>query len=207
MPDDAGRPVRACRAPATPSVDDDRGDGRDVGRRDRRRRARSRRRSVSVDAEPKPPRTPTASVVLPGRDDEQVGAERVDLVARPRPARPGPRPTVRITAAMPMRMPSMVSDERSRCERTASRPVRSVSSQFMTARPAASGDRLGSLELRRRGCARPARPRAATSCSWVISTIVRPAACSSSSRPSTSVGGRASRGCRSARRRGSGRAR
>ena len=35
---------------------------------------------VSVDAEPNPPRAPELSVVLPGRDHEQVRAELVDLV-------------------------------------------------------------------------------------------------------------------------------
>ena len=51
---------------------------------------------------------------------------------------------------------------------------------------------------------RTTRPaRAATSASWVISTIVRPAACSSSSSAEHVGGRRASRGCRSARRPGS----
>ena len=54
-------------------------------------------------------------------DDQQVGAERVDLGADLREA-PSPSPTVRITAAIPIRMPSMVSAERSRCERTRLEP-------------------------------------------------------------------------------------
>ena len=43
---------------------------------------------------------------------------------------PSPRPTVRMTPAMPMRMPSTVRNERSRWLRTPFTPVRMVSSQL-----------------------------------------------------------------------------
>ena len=60
-----------------------------------------------------------------GRDDQDVGAQLVDLLADVGCARPARCPTVSTTALMPIRMPSMVSAERSRCERTASPAVRS----------------------------------------------------------------------------------
>ena len=72
---------------------------------------------------------------------------------------------------MPIRMPSIVSAERSRWVRIASQPVRNVSRQFMRRPPA----------RRRSASSWPSRirmtrsARAATSASWVISTIVRPA--------------------------------
>ena len=72
--------------------------------------------------------------------------------------------------------------------RTASVAVRNVSRQLT---------RDGSSDCRhaassrpapgRRGAGWSARPRSAMSCSWVISTIVRPSACRSSSRPRTSA--------------------
>ena len=87
----------------------------------------------NVDAEPKPPRTPVVLVALPG-----------DTISKLLPSAliceltfccaPSPRPTVMTTPAMPMRMPSMVRAERRRCDRTASQPVRRVSSQPITDR-------------------------------------------------------------------------
>ena len=69
--------------------------------------------------------------------------------------------------------------------------------------PVARSRRAARPRRARRGSRSCAAARAATSRSCVISTIVRPSACSSSSRLEH-VGGRASsRGCRSARRRGS----
>ena len=130
---------------------------------------------VSVDADPKPPRIPPLSVLAPRRDDEQVGAELVDLVAAPRPRAPCPRPTVRMTAVMPMRMPSIVSAERRRCG--PDRVVRGAEgvAPGHRADPAPGGGRAP-----RRRASSPSRiwmmrsARAATSCSCVISTIVRP---------------------------------
>ena len=99
---------------------------------------------------------------------------------------PWPRPTVSITAAIPIRMPSMVRAERIRRVRIASQPVRRVSSQLTgapgPARPCRAGGRRAMLRRLRAG----ARARA-TSCSWVIRTIVRPCALSSSKRSSTSA--------------------
>ena len=48
---------------------------------------------------------------------------------------PSPRPTVSMTAAMPMRMPSIVSSERIRRPSSASTAVRNVSDQLTTAPP------------------------------------------------------------------------
>src|SRR5665811_623940 len=89
---------------------------------------------VSVEADPNPPRRPVVLVVLPG-----------EMIRRFVPSAstwavtccwaPMPRPTVRITAAIPMRIPSTVSAERIRWVRIASRLVASVSSQVMTAPP------------------------------------------------------------------------
>ena len=77
--------------------------------------------SVRVEAVPKPFRTPLEEVVLPG-----------DTVSRLVPRElmadltwfwaPWPRPTVRMTAAMPIMMPSTVRPERRRWLRTASQP-------------------------------------------------------------------------------------
>ena len=151
------------------------------GRR-RRRPSASASPMVSVDAEPKPPRTPALSVRAARRDDEQVGAELVDLVAAPRPGRPLPRPTVRTTAVMPIRMPSMSAPS---AAGGCGRPRRRCGG--CRARSSAPADPRSSASTRPSRICTMRSARAATSCSWVISTIVRPCACSSSNRPSTSA--------------------
>ncbi|HEX5346590.1 MAG TPA: hypothetical protein VFW64_05735, partial [Pseudonocardiaceae bacterium] len=90
--------------------------------------------SVRVEAEPEPPRTPLLLVMLPGV-----------MMSRLLPSElicwlicawaPRPSPTVSMTAAIPIRMPRTVSPERIRCDRTASSPVRMVSSQFIPTPP------------------------------------------------------------------------
>ena len=86
--------------------------------------------TVSVEAEPKPPRMPELDVVLPG-----VTVSRLDpraVISEPTCCwAPSPRPTVRMTAVMPIMMPSTVSVDRSRWDSTASRPVRNVSRRFI----------------------------------------------------------------------------
>ena len=100
---------------------------------------------------------------------------------------PWPSPTVRTTAVIPMRMPSMVRAERSRWVRTASVAVRKVSRQLMPSPPHRRRSVRATTWPSRIWMVRAAR--AATSASWVISTMVRPSRCSSSSR-SEDVGGR-----------------
>ncbi len=91
--------------------------------------------TVSVDAEPNPPRAPDVSVVLPGEITSRFVPSSL-IWSWTCAFAPWPRPTVRTTAVMPIRMPSMVSAERSRCVRTASVAVRNVSRQFtMSPRP------------------------------------------------------------------------
>ena len=85
---------------------------------------------VSVEAEPKPPRTPVVAVLLPGETTSRL-LPRALIWSRTLSWAPWPRPTVRITEEMPMRMPSMVSADRSRCETIAAQPVRRVSAQVM----------------------------------------------------------------------------
>ena len=80
-----------------------------------------------------------------------------------------------MTAAMPMRMPSTVSADRIRRVRIASHAVRRVSGQVTTS--PSSVDVVD--ELARRGCGSSRWAWPATSGSWVISTTVRPCACSS----------------------------
>ena len=84
---------------------------------------------VSVEADPAPPRTPVVLVVLPGVTISRLLPSE-EIRAPTSCWLPRPRPTVSTTAAMPIRMPSMVSIDRSRWETTASQPVRTVSSQF-----------------------------------------------------------------------------
>ena len=83
---------------------------------------------------PSPPRTPVLLVELPGETSSRLlpSALICELTFC---WAPSPRPTVSTTAAMPIRMPSVVSPDRSRCERIASQPVRRVSSQLI-GRPA-----------------------------------------------------------------------
>ena len=142
--------------------------------------------SVSVDADPNPPRTPADDVELPGEITSRLVPSA--LMSSCTWARaPWPMPTVSTTAVIPMRMPSIVSAERSRCERTASVAVWSTSRQFMQA-PATSdrcvrvaGDLTVVIWMTRSACS-------ATSCSWVISTIVLPRRGAPRGSPSTSCG-------------------
>ncbi len=129
------------------------------------------------------------SVELPGEMTSRL-VPRALICRAPRPGRPAPSPTVRMTALMPMRMPSIVSAERSRWVRTAPHAVRKVSRQVIgpPTRPAAGFDRSRpSLRMRPSRIWIVRSARAATSCSWVISTIVRPLSWSSSKSPSTSA--------------------
>ena len=91
------------------------------------------------------------------------------------PAAPWPRPTVSTTAAMPIRMPSMVSAgaQPVRCGPRPSRSGRSPPGHADDPRRAVrqSDDARTSG---RRGPGRSAWRARATSISWVISTIVRP---------------------------------
>src|SRR5450631_3102612 len=89
---------------------------------------------VSVEADPNPPRTPVVLVVLPGEMINKL-VPRASTWAVTCCWAPMPRPTVRITAAIPMRIPRTVSAERIRWVRIASRAVRSVSNQVMTSPP------------------------------------------------------------------------
>src|ERR1019366_3328149 len=89
---------------------------------------------VRVEAEPNPPRRPVVLVVLPGEMINRL-VPRASTCAVTCCWAPIPRPTVRITAAIPMRIPSTVSAERIRWLRIASRLVRSVSNQVMMTPP------------------------------------------------------------------------
>ncbi len=84
---------------------------------------------VRVVADPRGPFTPPELAALPGVMISRLVPSAL-IWARICAEAPSPNPTVRITAAIPIRMPSMVSADRSRCERTASSPVRSVSRQL-----------------------------------------------------------------------------
>ena len=85
-------------------------------------------------AEPKPPRTRPV-VVLPGVTINRL-VPRALMAELTEDAAPSPRPTVRITAAIPIRIPRMVSDERSLWLVIASIPERRVSNQLMPRVPA-----------------------------------------------------------------------
>jgi len=111
---------------------------------------------VNVVADPNPPRTPAEDVALPGETMSKL-LPSAAIRLRTSTCAPWPRPTVRMTAAMPMRMPSMVRIDRSRWDSTPSSPVRTVSTQFMrvlrAARRPVQASRAG-----RRGCVRRGRP-------------------------------------------------
>src|SRR5664280_195096 len=115
--------------------------------------------TVSVDAEPNPPRIPALEVVLPGVTVRRFepSAEIWELTCC---CAPSPSPTVRITAVMPIMMPSTVSAERRRWETTASSPVRKVSRTFIDRPPRwwpAPG--RGSVHPGSARSGRPPRPR------------------------------------------------
>ena len=111
-------------------------------------RARSRRLGER-GRRPEPAAHAAGRCVLPGETMSRLVPSACTCATTCRWA-PMPRPTVRMTAAMPMRMPSMVSPDRSRCVRIASRPVRSVSAQLTGTSPAARW-------RARRGCGSSAR--------------------------------------------------
>ena len=132
---------------------------------------------VSVEAEPKPPRTPLLLVVLPGETMSRLLPERVDLAADLPPARP--RRDRRSGSRRRCRSGCRASSAPSAAGGCGSprSPVRSVS----TSSPRAASSRWPRrARSGRRGRGRPAARAAATSASWVISTMVRPASCSSS---------------------------
>ena len=73
--------------------------------------------AVSVEDEPNPPRTPLLLVLLPGEITSTLVPSSL-ICSRTSARAPFPSPTVRITAVMPMRMPSIVSaDGAGVCER------------------------------------------------------------------------------------------
>ena len=163
-PTSSGRP-RRCRAPRSSTT------------------ARWRRPRSGSTAEPKPPRTPELDVVLPGETVSRLEPSAVISDATCCWA-PSPSPTVRITAAIPIMMPSTVRVDRSRWVTTASQRSGRSPATFI-------GRPTPQRRTRRRRSGRPgsawsARPNAATSASWVISTMVRPLRWSSSSRSRTS---------------------
>src|ERR1019366_2473485 len=90
--------------------------------------------TLRVVAEPRGPFTPPALVALPGVMISRLVPSEL-IWARICAEAPSPSPTVRITAAIPIRMPSIVSPDRSRCARMASSPVRRVSRQFTGSPP------------------------------------------------------------------------
>ena len=130
------------------------------------------RRSAAARAPP-PPR----------RHRDRVGAAS-RTASGPLRRSPLPTATSRITAATPMRMPSTVRPERSLLAVSAAQREADGLEEVHVptrrcARPRRSGRRTSRIS--RRACA-------ATSGSWVISTIVRPAALSWSNTARTSVG-------------------
>ena len=86
--------------------------------------------SVRVWAEPNPPWKPVDEVALPGDTVSRL-VPRALISEVTLSWAPCPRPTVRMTAAIPIMMPSTVSVDRSRWVRTASNPVRRISSQLI----------------------------------------------------------------------------
>ena len=89
---------------------------------------------VRVDDVPNPPREPELLVELPGETTRMFVPSWL-ISDCTWACAPWPSPTERITAMMPIRMPSMVSADRSRCVRTASTAVRKVSRQVITMLP------------------------------------------------------------------------
>ena len=139
-------------------------------------------RSVSVDAEPRPPRMPPIEVELPGETISRLLPSELIWALTCADA-PCPRPTVSMTAAMPIRMPSIVRAERIRRVWIASKAVRPVSTQFIG--PAPSPRPVPRSSPSRIRMTR--RAWSATSGSCVIRTMVRPDACSSANSDSTSA--------------------
>ena len=89
---------------------------------------------VSVVADPRPPRTPEALVVLPGETMSRFDPS-LPISSRTWSCAPWPRPTVSITAAIPMRIPSVVRTDLSRRAEMASSAARAVSAQLMPSSP------------------------------------------------------------------------
>jgi hypothetical protein len=89
---------------------------------------------VKVEAVPKASLMPVLDVVLPGvMVSRFVPSEVISELTCA--WAPSPRPTVKMTAAMPIRIPSTVRNDRNRWVRTPLRPVRSVSSQLIARSP------------------------------------------------------------------------
>ena len=161
-----------------------------VGRRDRGRcRVRwpgrpgpRRRPTVSVVGERRSRRARSAlSVLLPGETMSRLLPSAL-ICCAPGACAPWPRPTVSITAAMPIRMPSTVSVERIRCARSAPQPVRRVSAR--SCRPAP-----GTARRRRSAVVHVHDPLGARGDVVLVGDQHDRAAraCSSSNRPSTSA--------------------
>ena len=89
---------------------------------------------VSVDAVPSASRMPVLEVELPGEIVSTFEPSAV-ISEVTWPWAPSPNPTVRMTAAIPMRMPSTVSADRRRWLSTPLTPVRNVSSQLIGCSP------------------------------------------------------------------------
>ena len=176
------------------------GDRADVRRVDRRRRAPRRRPWSAWCASRSRRGRPSAPVLLPGRTMSRLLPSWL-ICALTSFCVPSPRPTVRITAAMPMRMPSTVRIERSACD------VHGRPAGAQGLGPGHRGTAVRRRSERRRAPGRPARARcgdvglvrdeddrAALRVQLVEQRRARPASTSS-------------RGCPSARRRGAGPAR
>ena len=89
---------------------------------------------VNVDAVPSASRMPALEVVLPGVMESRLVPSAV-ISELTWAWAPSPNPTVRMTAAMPMRMPRTVRPDRSRWLQTPLRPVLMVSSQLTGCSP------------------------------------------------------------------------
>src|SRR5664280_1056492 len=85
---------------------------------------------VSVEADPNPPRRPVVLVVLPGEMINKL-VPNASTWAVTCCWAPIPKPTVRITAAIPIRIPITVNAERIRWVPIASKAVRNVSNHVM----------------------------------------------------------------------------
>ncbi len=116
--------------------------------------------TVRVEAEPNPPRMPELEVVLPGEmvrrlEPRAVISELTCCWA------PSPSPTVRMTAAIPIMMPSTVRPDRIRLDTTASSAVRKVSTTFIPDRLPCRTACRGTPPSRRWRRRRPHRPGSA----------------------------------------------
>ena len=108
----------------------DRGHRLDIGRHGGRAQRTWRRRWSGSRRSRTRPVCPSADVLLPGETVSRL-VPRAVMSELTWAWAPSPSPTVRMTAAIPMRMPRTVSPERSRWVRIPLRPVRNVSSQLI----------------------------------------------------------------------------